>query len=150
MSELDKILDTIMALNAELIRQEAPNEDKKELLAALRESKKRQIISEIRNEYKQEIISDANEEIAKKVNRQKLREIKSLILNGFILAFIVGLAVNQVTELLGFWKGTVTNGSREMTILFTIVFMFICLITYSFLFISKAISLFDELKKDKK
>ena len=150
MSELDKVLDTVMDLKSNLIQQEAPDQDKEEFITALREQKKQEIVKEIREEYKQEIIKAANIEIMKETHRQKLQEIKSLMWNGFVLAFIVGLAVNQVTELLGFWKGTISAGSLKMTVLFTIVLLLICLAAYGFSFIAKAISLFDEFKKDNK
>lgn len=150
MSELDKILDTVMELKIGLIQEEAPNQDKDEIIAALREKKKKEIIAEIREEYKQEIIADANAQMTKDANREKLKEIRSLMWNGFCLAFIVGLAVNQVTEILGFLKGTITTGNLKMTIGFSAIFLLICLLAYIFSFISKAISLFDELKNNKK
>lgn len=42
MSELDRILDTVMKDKAELIKKEAPDEDQDEFIASLREQQKPQ------------------------------------------------------------------------------------------------------------
>ncbi len=103
MSELDKVLDALMKDKKELIIQEAPSDDRDEFLALFRENKKKKIIEEIKEEYKQILIQEADIEIKKEVNRQKIEDLKSLMWSGFLLAFIVGLAVNQATDIIGYY-----------------------------------------------
>ena len=54
--ELDRILDAVMKAKEELIREEATEEERNELIASLREQRKKIIIQEIRQEYKEELI----------------------------------------------------------------------------------------------
>lgn len=149
MSELDKVLDALMKDKKELIIQEAPSEDRDEFLALFRENKKKKIIEEIKEEYKQILIQEADIEIKKEVNRQKIEDLKSLMWSGFLLAFIVGLAVNQATDIIGYYKGTVTADKIWPTIIITAVLCMICLIAYLYSFWKNAVTLFDDLKTEK-
>lgn len=51
MTELDRVLDTVMKSKAELIKNEAPDEDRDEFIASLREQQRKKIIDEIREDY---------------------------------------------------------------------------------------------------
>lgn len=79
MSELDKIIDIVVASSQELISLEASQEDREELATALREKKKRDVVQEIRNEYKQELIQEINAENEQEANRQKIKDLKKLM-----------------------------------------------------------------------
>lgn len=149
MSELDKVLDALMKDKKELIIQEAPSDDRDEFLALFRENKKKKIIEEIKEEYKQILIQEADIEIKKEVNRQKIEDLKSLMWSGFLLAFIVGLAVNQATDIIGYYKGTVTADKIWPTIIITAVLCMMCLIAYLYSFWKNAVTLFDDLKTEK-
>lgn len=149
MSELDAVLDAFIKSKLDIIKDAASPEEKNELIASLHEQKKQKIINEIKEQCKSEIISKANIEIQQKVHRQKLDEIKSLMRNGFVLAFIVGLAVNQVTDLFGMWKGTVGIEYLGKTVLFSIILLLVCLVAYGMSFIKHAIDFIDDAKKDK-
>ena len=54
MSELDKVLDTVMRLKEDIIEKSASSEDKNEVMDALKEQKRQRIINEIKEEYKQQ------------------------------------------------------------------------------------------------
>lgn len=149
MSELDKVLDALMKDKKELIIQEAPSDDRDEFRALFRENKKKKIIEEIKEEYKQTLIQEADIEIKKEVNRQKIEDLKSLMWSGFLLAFIVGLAVNQATDIIGYYKGTVTADKIWPAIIITAVLCMICLIAYLYSFWKNAVTLFDDLKTEK-
>ena len=82
--ELDRILDAVMKAKEELIREEATEEERNELIASLREQRKKIIIQEIRQEYKEELIREADLEVKERVNRQKLDELKKLMFSGFL------------------------------------------------------------------
>ena len=51
MSELDKVLDTVMRLKEDIIEKSASSEDKNEVMDALKEQKRQRIINEIKEEY---------------------------------------------------------------------------------------------------
>ena len=91
MGELDRVLDTVMKDKAELIMQEATEEEREEIITSLREHKKREIIAEIRKEYKEELIQEAYSEAKKASERQKIEDLKSLMWSGFCLPLLLGL-----------------------------------------------------------
>ncbi len=88
MSELDKVLDKVMEIKAELIQESAPDADKEELIAALRDKKKQSIILEIREEYKKELIREAKKEVNEEANRQKIEDLRNLMWSGFFLVLL--------------------------------------------------------------
>ena len=105
-SQLDEILTKIVDDHIDSIIDDTKSlEERNELKLLLKEKRKAQIIDEIRNAYELEW----NAELEKKqsqVNRQKkIEDLKELLFTGFILAFVVGLAVNQVSEILNYVKG---------------------------------------------
>lgn len=150
MTELDRVLDTIMKSKAELIKNEAPDEDRDEFIASLREQQRKKIIDEIREEYKAELIEEANVEIKKETDRQKIEDLRALMWSGFFLAFFVGLAVNQATDVIGYYKGTIQIGQILPTIIITLILILICLLAYLYSFLKNALLLFDQQKHSSK
>ncbi len=147
MSELDRVLDAVVKSKEDLINAEASDEDKSELIASLRERRKKKIIEEICAKYKEELMREIDIEAKKEANLQKIEELKSLVWSGFLLAFIVGLAVNQATEIIGYYKGTITVDDIIPTIIITIILCIICLAAYMYSFFRNAISLFENIEK---
>lgn len=143
MSELDKIIDIAVTSGKELISLEASPEEREELAAALREKKKRDVVREIRNEYKQELIQKINAENEQEANRQRIKDLKKLMGEGFFLAFIVGLAVNQMTEIITYVKG---GDNFNRTLILTIGLVAICIVAYMYIFFENAIALLKEKK----
>ena len=150
MSELDKLLDVVMHLKSEIIQKEALESDKKELIDALREQKRQKIIAEIKEEYKKELIEAANLEIEQEINRRKIEDIKSLIWHGCFLAFWIGLAVNQVTDVIGYYKGTVTEGNVGISWITASILIIFSAVVYGYDFLERVLFLYDEIKKGKK
>ena len=150
MSELDEVLNVVMNLKKDIISKEISEEEREELITALREQKKRKIIQEIKEEYKQEVIAEADIEIKEKLNHQKIKDIRTLMWNGFFVAFIVGLVVNQVTELLGLLKSEISESELVPTLIFTVVLLLLCLGIYLFSFVKDVLSVFNEKKVSKK
>lgn len=150
MGELDRVLDTVMKDKEELIMQKASVEEREEFIASLRERKKKKIIEEIREEYREELLQEVKSEAKKESDRQKVNDLKSLMWSGFLLAFIVGLAVNQATDIIGYYKGTVTVDKIWPTAVLTVIFCLICLGAYLYSFWQKVISIYDDWKKDNK
>lgn len=147
MKELDKLLDAVMNEKSDLIDKEADDGDREELIEALREKKRTEIIREIRTEYKNELKKEVDLEVQEELNQKKINDIKELMWSGFLLAFVVGLAVNQVTDIIGYLKGQITMESIWSTVAITGVLLLVCIVAYLYSFFSHAIRL---LKSDKK
>ncbi|GAB6150572.1 hypothetical protein [Clostridium novyi] len=82
-------------------------------LEYIKESAKKNFFNDIKKEIieleKERILKEAQEKIEKLEQKRRIKEIKLLMYEGFIIAFIVGLIVNQATELLNISKGIATN-----------------------------------------
>ena len=139
MSELDKLLDAVMKQKEELINEQVTDADKNEMIIALREKKKTEIINEIKQEYKQQLKKEVDIEAEQKLHQQKIDDLKSLMWSGFFLAFLVGMAVNQVTECIGFYKGTVQMNSVRSTVILSLIFIVICIGAYLLSFLNNAL-----------
>lgn len=149
MNKLDEVLDALMKSKEDIIAKNATDKDKNELISALREKIKAQIIDEIRIEYKNEIIKQADAEIKKKVNNEKEKQLKSLMWNGFAVAFIVGLAINQITELITFLKKLAPLNINILTLVLSIILIVIVVVLYLYQFIRDVIDTWNEIKKNK-
>lgn len=68
---------------------------------------------DIKNEIfeleKTKIIEDAQVEIEKEKQMMKTKQLKTLMYEGFLVAFVVGLIVNQSTEIINLTKGVSTK-----------------------------------------
>lgn len=146
MKELDKVLQALMKSKVEVVAQKATKEEQEDFVEALIENKRNKIVQEIREEYKAEIIEEAKQEIQQNVFRQKLEDLKELMMSGFILAFIVGLAVNQVTDIISFFKGASSIQDITSTIIITVVLLGVCLLFYGYSFLKKAVEMLDKNK----
>lgn len=149
MGELDTLLDAFIKLRADALKENVSQKEREEIFAALREKKKADIIHEIKEEYKTELMEEVNLEAEKGLNRQKIEDLKSLMWSGFVLAFLVGLAVNQTTDIIGFYKGTVTVGDIRPTAFLALGLCAFCILAYIYSFLRNAVSLLDDLKKSK-
>ncbi len=139
-SQLDEILTKIVDDHIDSIIDDTKSlEERNELKLLLKEKRKAQIIDEIRNAYELEW----NAELEKKqsqVNRQKkIEDLKELLFTGFILAFVVGLAVNQVSEILNYVKGLSSWNDLLTSIILSLFLIGICLLMYWYSFYKEAI-----------
>ncbi len=144
MSKLDEVLDALMKSKSGVIAENASVEEKDELIAALREKKKKEIIDEIREKYKEELKKEVDIEAQKSLHKARIKELRSLMWNGFALAFVVGLAVNQVTDFIGYYKGSVNLEKIWPTNIIICVLFIICLALYLYSFVKQALELLDE------
>ena len=83
------------------------DEEAKFSFEAARDKTAKEIYQEIRSEVRQEEIDKAQEEIENQKPIHKIKELRTLTIIGIIIAFFVGMAVNQVTGLfvlLGFFR----------------------------------------------
>ena len=75
------------------------DEEAKFSFEAARDKTAKEIYQEIRSEVRQEEIDKAQEEIENEKLIHKIKELRTLTIIGIIIAFFVGMAVNQVTGL---------------------------------------------------
>ena len=75
------------------------DEEAKFSFEAARDKTAKEIYQEIRSEVRQEEIDKAQEEIENQKLIHKIKELRTLTIIGIIIAFFVGMAVNQVTGL---------------------------------------------------
>lgn len=144
---LDETLDALMESKGDIIDKNATAKDREELITALREKLKADIIEEIRLEYKDEIVAQANDDIQKRVNEEKIEQLKSLMWNGFLVAFLVGLAINQITELITALKKLVPIDINIVTTIISIVLLGIVVSMYVYQFIKDAINTWNVIEK---
>ena len=72
--------------------------------------------------------------------------LKNLAINGVIVAFFVGLLVNQSTDIIGYWKGSFQASNIWITVGIAVALLVICIIIFAYMFISELIKM---LRKDK-
>ena len=69
--------------------------------------------------------------------------------NGFVVAFIVGLAINQITELITFLKELAPLNINILTLVLSIILIVIVVVLYLYQFIRDVINTWNEIKKNK-
>lgn len=86
------------------LASESKTEDDKKLQEYLIDGIYREIRQEIVNSEKEKIKKDAENEFESEKQAEKIAKLKNYIVEGILLAFIVGLLVNQVTEVITYLK----------------------------------------------
>lgn len=100
-------------INAYVNSQKISEGDTDTEIEYIKESAKKNLFNDIKEEIfkleKERILEEAKKEIEVLEQKRRIKEIKLLMYEGFIIAFVVGLIVNQATELLNISKGVATN-----------------------------------------
>lgn len=148
MSEtLEKLLNSFIESKRFEIKKNTEKDEYMEYMeTAVKEKMRDAVVEEIRKELESEIIEEVkkNNEIAEQ--KRKVKELQEVLWSGFIIAFIVGLLVNQVTDIISFFKGASSIESISTTIWICIGLLAVCIITYGWLFITKVLEFINELK----
>nr|DAI79368.1 MAG TPA: Protein of unknown function (DUF1129) [Caudoviricetes sp.] len=139
---MSDILDKAVRL---YVRDGCDKNDKEDVLQAAETQIKEMIIKEIRAEVKAEEKEKARAEIEAEENEKKLEELKDIVWSGFLVAFLVGLLVNQVTDVITHLK----HDSMGWTAIIIIIIGMICFITFLYMFLARIKKLYDEIKKKK-
>lgn len=138
-STLDKVVSEYVHNNAE------EKQEKPDILVAAEEAIKKKIIDEIRSEISAEEYIKARAEVEAEENENKLEELKEIIWSGFCVAFLVGLLVNQVTDVITYLKG----GSMPWTVGVIIILMLLCFVVFLCMFIARVKKIYDAIKKSR-
>lgn len=150
MSEkLDRLVDNYLKLQDKNVFQENIEENDREMYVnAAKEKMKKEIYDEITGELRDKAISEAEHIIDEKAGLKRISEFKKLMIDGFVVAIFVGLFVNQTTDIIGYYKGSIKLNSIWPTVLITFIFIFICICIFAWQFISELIKLLKKGKKD--
>ncbi len=150
MSEkLDRLVDNYLELQDKNVFQENVEECNREIYVnATKEKMKKDIYDEIKGELRDKAVSEAEQLIEEKAGARRISEFRKLMIDGFVVAIFVGLFVNQTTDLIGYYKGSVTLNSIWPTAFIAFVFILICIGIFAWKFISELIKLLGKGKND--
>lgn len=140
---IDKYIDS---QNKVVFRDNAVPEDKDGYVDAIKKNLTDKIYNEIRKEVRDEALADASKIIEEKAGLKRIEEFKKLAINGLIVAFFVGLLVNQSTDIIGYIKGSFLTSNIWLTVQIAVALLVICIIIFAWMFISELIKM---LRKDK-
>ena len=111
---------------------------------ALKKDLINRIYDEISEEIYDDVVNEANKSIEKIETIKKIQEYKKITVEGFLVAFFVGLLVNQVTDVIGYFKGTVQVSDIWPTIVISVILLIVCTGFFIFMFLSEIIKLLKE------
>lgn len=152
MDTLDEVLDAFISAKNGILEEHLDdpgvNATLEEMYNALKTQKREAIITEIKSRYRSELEAEVHKKHQKELRTEKIKNTKKLIWEGLILAFVVGLAANQATEIIALIKGCWPNRELLTTIIFLLIFVLLCGILYFVQFIETALSIIESSEKD--
>ena len=122
--------------------------DKDTYISAVKMQLTSKIYNEIRDEVRDEALMDADNIIEKKAGQKRIKEFKNLMIDGAIVAFFVGMLVNQVTELLGVFKTMLKMNNVAFTSICSMLLLFICIAIFGARFLSEALRILRREKNE--
>lgn len=96
--KLDSLVDLVISKNDDYSNLEDGNK------LLVKKKLKSEILYEIKQEVKESAIEEAKKDIDDYMTKKKLKDYKELTILGLIIAFIIGLSVNQLTDVIAFYK----------------------------------------------
>lgn len=144
--KLDTMIESYIAVKEKDL-ETIPESDREEYLELLREKIKKMVVEEVKQEYKAQVMADAESDIQQRISDNRISQLKNLMWNGFLIAFLVGLAVNQITDLIGYWKGSVSLSSLMPTLIITVILVAICMGLYFYNMIKETVDIYKKIKK---
>ena len=95
------------------------------------------IYEEVKEEVQDQAVIDAEDILEKKAGLRRIEELRKLVFEGFFAAIFVGLLVNQLTDLIGCLKGSMSLSFVWPTALTVVLLLIICIAVYFWLFASE-------------
>lgn len=96
--KLDSLVDLVISKNDDYSNLEDGNK------LLVKKKLKSEILYEIKQEVKENAIEEAKKDIDDYMTKKKLKDYKELTILGLTIAFIIGLSVNQFTDVIAFYK----------------------------------------------
>lgn len=134
MEKLDEVINSFIENKNSVLYERAPEEAFKEFRDAVGEKLKKDIIEEVKEACANEIAEDAKKKIDMAAEEKAIKEAKVLLWNGFLMAFVVGILVNQVTDIISFYKGGSSLKTISDTMVLCVILAVICLGMYIYTF----------------
>lgn len=100
--------------------------EKEQIINILKSETSDAVLKEIRAELSTEIEKEIRTSIEEENRLAKLSDLTKFIFEGFVIALLVGLLVNQITELISYYKGASPELPYISTWIITIVLSAIC------------------------
>lgn len=149
MSEkLEIIVDKLIKAQSDaLFVANADEKEKEETIAALREKMITQVYSEVKEEVRDAALQEAEQILEEKAHVRQIKELKQLMLSGFLVAIFVGMLVNQVTDIIGFYKGSVSLDIIWPTVIIAVIFLVICIAIFVGMFLTEVLKILGKGKK---
>ena len=115
-AKLDTLIDNYAKSKQNAFTKDTSDEEREELIQAVKKQLAQDIRNEIKAEVTEEAVKDAQVIIEKNSLLARINEYKKLSIDGLLIAFFVGMLVNQSTDLVGHLKGTVQLGQPWATV----------------------------------
>lgn len=139
---LEKLIDEYVDLQEKTVFQTEVDTTPKSLyIHAVKTQLRQDIYNEIKEEVKNDVLQESEQLMKEKEINIKLEEYKSLMFEGFFLAIFVGLFVNQMTDFIGYFKGSVSLASVWPTTIIAGIFLLVSLIIIGILFVTQGVKL---------
>lgn len=124
------------------LRNNPPDYSEEEAIVQLYDTVYSKIKKEVLDNYSKSI----EMKIKKELSSERISDHKELVISSFLLALIVGLLVNQVTEIINAIKDLVFPSLS--TIIVSLILFFLCWAIFSFSFSHKLKELLNEINED--
>lgn len=140
--KLNTLVDKYLSLqDPQVFLQDIDKDEKAVYVNAIKKELIDSIYEEVKEDIRDNAVREANEIIDEKAGLKRIDEFKKLMINGFIVAALVGLLVNQLTDIIGYYKGSVTISTIMPTIIISIILFIICICIFAWLFFNELLRL---------
>lgn len=126
---MSKTLDKIVALcvKSQLKKEKFSGYfDGSEVIQAVEEDLKKKVYEEIKSETLENLISEANKTVNRNNMLTCIKECRKILISGILMAFFVGMSVNQFTNLID----SATNKNNGWSLSIGFVMLVVCYIIY--------------------
>lgn len=127
MIKLDDLIAGYLKRSSNVISEfEDKVENPEDVVPALHNMMKQTIVNEIKLSCIDELKEEAKKQLVREQKLKRIEEIRALIFDGFILAFIIGISVNLLTKIYDAF-----DPSIWVTVVLVAAFLCGCMIFYS-------------------
>ena len=124
--ELDRLIQKAIESDQRIFEEiQTKGFTKEQYIQAITDKTKKQVYKEVKEEVRDEAIKEAEKKINMITTNKQMKEIKKLSFTGILLAFFVGLLVNQFTEVITLLKNNGFLSTRWVIVVLAILCMLI-------------------------
>jgi|GEM_PF-5246355 len=144
--ELEKLIDQVVEGDSQIL-ESAKVYSGEDYKFAIKDQIRRRVYREIKEELYGEVMAKVKQDAEKEALNKEIDAIKKLTVTGLVLAFFVGLLVNQCTEVITFFKGIPTEVGLFSTGIIILVLLAACLLIVFGIIISDLLKVWKGFKK---